>query len=63
MSDHIDVSGDTQELLKKMAANIQKQTYEWEDLAVDCVHFIDGGCSENIDGCSAPGCPLVKENR
>jgi hypothetical protein len=59
--DHIDVSGDTQEVLKAIAANIQAQIKEWEDLAVDCVHFKHGGCRENIDGCTAPGCPLVKE--
>jgi hypothetical protein len=62
MNDYLDVSGDTQDTLKKLAANIQRQIGEWEDMAVDCVHFRHGGCRENIDGCTAPSCPLVRED-
>jgi len=63
MSDHIDVSGSTADVLKATVIVVQKLANDFEELAIDCENFNGhGGCMINTaDGCKILGCPLTRE--
>ena len=63
MSDHIEASGRTADVLKITVVVAQRLAKDFEELAIDCENFNGhGGCMINTaDGCTILGCPLARE--
>ena len=59
--DLIEANGDTQETIAKMADVIQTMDQLFQDLAVDCENFDNGGCLAHGDNCMSLACPLAED--
>ena len=57
----IEITGDTHELIGKMAKVAQEADEIFETVALNCDDYNYGGCRRHGDNCLSLNCPLAKE--